>query len=89
MDTEYFAKISDITNINFITGGFSAINYAINICGKDKVDAYGFSFLDKLATLNDSGLNRYFETREVTQVHSWHNFAKESEYLQKIYNIKD
>ncbi len=34
-------------------------------------------------------LYRYFETREVTQVHSWHNFAKESEYLRKIYNIKD
>lgn len=89
VNSKYFAEISDITNINFITGGFSALNYAIYICGKENVDAYGFSFLNKEATATDAGLNRYFETRDIKLVHSWHNFAKESEYLRDIYKNCD
>lgn len=87
VNSKYYAEIADLSNINFLTGGFSALKYALNVCGRENVDAYGFSFLDDEACTVDTGLSRYFEERDIEKVYSWHNFVRESEILREDYKI--
>lgn len=78
--TKCLAEASESINTNFPTAGFVWLEYLDSIIGKENINIYGFNFLDENVDCNE--LDRYFTKREAIKCHSWHNFAKETEFLK-------
>ena len=77
-------EIKEKTGVFFPTTGFNTICYILLKCSPQKVDYYGFSFLQKKV---DKYATHYFNDRskkEAVDRSCVHNFDKEAEYLKEL-----